>query len=127
MWSSLSCLPCSRTAYWPFSSHCSRPRINIYLIIGFIWAHIYHLLERLIPHSFNIELAGEELFDRLVYLSFVTLTTLGYGDITPQGPAAEVLVMLEAIIGQMYVPVFVTYLLSVHIGQRGIGPTQDIM
>lgn len=101
--------------------------INIYLIIGFIWAHFYHLLERVSPHSFNIELAGEELFDRLVYFSFVTLTTLGYGDVTPQGSAAEVLVMLEAIVGQMYVPVFVTYLLSVHIGQRTSGPNQGIM
>jgi hypothetical protein len=92
--------------------------VNFYLIIGFIWANIYELLYLVNPNSFNIRLSGDALFDKLVYFSFVTLTTLGYGDVTPQTPIAEVFVTLEAIIGHMYVPVVVSYLLSVFVSQR---------
>ncbi|MFC1834006.1 potassium channel family protein [Thermodesulfobacteriota bacterium] len=92
--------------------------VNIYLIIGFIWANVYLLLERVRPHSFAVDLSAADIFHKFVYFSFVTLTTLGYGDIAPKEPIAESLVTLEAIVGHMYVPVVVTYLLSLHIGQR---------
>jgi hypothetical protein len=92
--------------------------LNFYLIIGFIWANIYELLVLLNPNSFNINLTGDELFDKLVYFSFVTLTTLGYGDVTPQSAMAEVFVSVQAIIGHIYVPVVVSYLLSLFVSQR---------
>lgn len=98
--------------------------VNIYLIVGFIWANVYHLLERLRPHSFVVDLSTAEIFHKFVYFSFVTLTTLGYGDIAPRESIAESLVTVEAIVGHMYVPVVVTYLLSLHIGQK-LGRQQD--
>jgi hypothetical protein len=54
----------------------------------------------------------------MVYFSFVTLTTLGFGDITPLSRVAHMLTVTEAIIGNLYVAVVVTYLLSVHFDQR---------
>jgi hypothetical protein len=55
---------------------------------------------------------------QMVYFSFVTLTTLGFGDITPLGQIAHMLTVTEAIVGNLYVAVVVTYLLSVHFDQR---------
>lgn len=91
--------------------------VNLYLILGFIWADVYNLVEIHMPTSFNVTVTGDALSSKLVYFSFVTLTTLGYGDISPQRPIAEMLTIVEAIIGQFYVAVVVTYLLSIYITQ----------
>jgi hypothetical protein len=91
--------------------------INFYLIIGFVWAYMYMLTEFVSPGSFNINPAEGESGGSLLYFSFVTLTTLGYGDITPQKPFAQMLTAGEAVIGQLYVAIVVTYLLSVYIAR----------
>jgi voltage-gated potassium channel len=54
-----------------------------------------------------------------VYFSFVTLATLGYGDITPKTEFAQRLAITEAMVGQFYGSLVVAYLLSVYIGHRG--------
>lgn len=91
--------------------------VNLYLIMGFVWSYVYNIVEVHVPNSFNVTATGEALSSKLIYFSFVTLTTLGYGDITPQRPLAEMLTVVEAIIGQFYVAVVVTYLLSIYITQ----------
>jgi hypothetical protein len=98
--------------------------INVYLIIAFLWANAYHLVERGRPGSFSFPQSMTDTFPSLVYFSIVTLTTLGYGDIIPQSPTARVLVSLEAIVGQIYVPVVVGYLLSLHISRK-LSRTED--
>ena len=52
-----------------------------------------------------------------IFFSFITLTTLGYGDITPLSNPAKSLVMLEAIVGQMYIAVLIARLVGIHISQ----------
>ena len=52
------------------------------------------------------------------YFSFVTLSTLGYGDITPVSPAARMLATSEAVIGQMYIAVLIARLVGIHISQK---------
>lgn len=92
--------------------------IVVYLLLGVLWSLIYSLLELLHPGSFN--LAKGQLQDSrfsLVYYSFVTLTTLGYGDFTPATPIAGSLAVLEAIIGQIYLAVIVATLVGVQIAQ----------
>jgi hypothetical protein len=88
-----------------------------YLLMGLAWALAYRLIERFIPGSFAglaaIEADGMET-PQMVYYSFVTLTTLGYGDITPVRPLAETLSFLEAFVGQFYLTVLVAFL----VGQR---------
>ena len=54
----------------------------------------------------------------LLYFSLVTLTTLGYGDIAPAVPAARMLCSFEAVIGQLFVAVFIARLVSLHIGRK---------
>jgi voltage-gated potassium channel len=90
--------------------------IVVYLLIGFIWSFIYSLIECLLPGSFTH--MGEHLIfghRPLVYFSFVTLTTLGFGDITPKVPLAQSLVILEAILGQIYLVIQVSWLVGLYV------------
>lgn len=89
--------------------------IVVYLLIGFLWSFIYALLESLYPGSFSH--MGEKIFGHrpFVYFSFVTLTTLGFGDITPRTPLAQSFTILEAIIGQMYLIIQVSWLVGLYV------------
>jgi hypothetical protein len=87
----------------------------LYLIIGLFWGSLYTLLNELQPGSYggtlldNAEGSKLHIFN---YFSMVTLTTLGYGDITPQTPGAGSLCQLEAIIGQFFTAVIVGWMVG---------------
>jgi hypothetical protein len=90
--------------------------VVIYLLIGVTWSDIYAVLEHLYPGSFK--LSGSTITSGLyvyTYYSFVTLTTLGYGDLTPLTDQARSLAILEAVIGQLYVTVLIARLVGLHI------------
>ncbi len=91
-----------------------RGGVAVYLLLGFCWYFGYRMLYGLNPSSFNF---GEVLHDGrdLVYFSFVTLTTVGYGDITPHTSLAMALAVLEAVMGQMYPAVIISCLISQYI------------
>lgn len=92
--------------------------IVVYILIGIMWVFLYHLIEYLHPDSFSF--AADVTVNpkkALYYYSFVTLTTLGYGDITPVSDPAKSLAMLEAIVGQMYIAVLIARLVGIHISQ----------
>jgi voltage-gated potassium channel len=107
----------------------------VYLLVGIAWSALYSLIYLFDPSAFAMpplrasEYQGiapirAELF-RLLYFSFTTLTTMGYGDITPMAPAARGLAVLEAILGQFYVAVVVARLVSlqvIHATRGGGGP-----
>lgn len=87
----------------------------LYLIIGLFWGSLYTLLYELSPGAYsgtlldNVQGAPLHIFN---YFSMVTLTTLGYGDITPQTPGAGALCQMEAIIGQFFTAVIVAWLVG---------------
>lgn len=88
-----------------------------YLLVGQVWAFLYALLETFSPGALGIATtAGEDVFS-YSYFSYVTLTTLGYGDISPVSPAAQSLATLEAIFGQLYVAIIVARLVAIHVSQ----------
>ena len=91
--------------------------ICIYLLIGLIWALLYLLLAQTIPGAFNglEQVVWYENFADGAYYSFVTLTTLGYGDISPVTPMARFLVYMEAILGVFYMAILVASLIGVRI------------
>jgi Ion channel len=90
--------------------------IVVYLLIGFIWSFFYSLIETLHPGSFTHMAQHSEFLHRpLIYFSFVTLTTLGFGDITPTTPLTQSLVILEAVIGQMYLIIQVSWLVGLYV------------
>ncbi|MCP4692765.1 MAG: two pore domain potassium channel family protein [Desulfobacterales bacterium] len=92
--------------------------IVVYLLIGVTAADAYGLLEQLAPGSFNIpEEALGNGFYVFVYYSFATLTTLGYGDISPLTDQARALAIIEAIIGQLYLVVLIARLVGTYISQ----------
>jgi hypothetical protein len=91
----------------------------VYLIIGLTWGFLFLTLEGFQPGSFlfgQARLSGIETDPAtLVYFSFVTLSTVGYGDITPLSPPARSFAFVEAIIGQIYLAVLVARLVGLHI------------
>jgi hypothetical protein len=90
----------------------------VYLFMALMWTFIFVVVETLHPGSFNLpEGQGFEATRQFVYYSFVTLTTLGYGDITPISSLARSLCILEAVIGQLYLVVQVAWLVGVHVSQ----------
>jgi len=94
--------------------------IGIYLMLGLLWAIVYFTLALLDPDSFTgggIG-AGFTNFPTFVYFSFVSLTTLGFGDISPQAPIARLLVYLQAIAGQFYLAIMIAGLVGIRISER---------
>jgi hypothetical protein len=92
-----------------------------YILIGAIWSEMYFLLEYLHPGTLHFTLSQElEAHDDgparwllIQYFSFTTLSTLGYGDISPVSVFARTLACLEAMCGQFYLAVLVAGLVSV--------------
>ncbi|NIR32389.1 MAG: two pore domain potassium channel family protein [Gammaproteobacteria bacterium] len=95
--------------------------VCVYLLIGLVWTLAYFFVEAATAGAFD-GLSATEWNARLAelgYFSFVTLTTLGFGDISPVSPLARVLAYIEAIVGQMYLTVLVAALVGMHIADYG--------
>ena len=94
-----------------------------YLLLGLTWGFLYIALELVEPGSYQIReglqaldmTPGQHRVGSLFYFSFVTLTTLGYGDVTPLGSTAQTLVMWEAILGQAFLTIMVARLVGLHV------------
>jgi hypothetical protein len=88
--------------------------IAVYLLFGVAWAHAYHIAALMVPGSFAgpAELANVSGW---AYYSFVTLTTVGYGDITPVSQVARTLSIAEALAGQLYLAVLIARLVAMEV------------
>ena len=84
--------------------------IAAFLLLGVAWANAYEWLALHDPSAFRGLGAADAM--QWPYYSFVTLTTVGYGDITPVSPAARSLAVSEALTGQMYVAILISRLVS---------------
>jgi Ion channel len=93
----------------------------VYLIIGYAWTFAYAILDQVQPGSFAGPDENSGISEhvarvmRMRYFSFVTLTTVGFGDIIPRSPAARTFATLEAVMGQIYLAVLVARLVGLHI------------
>ncbi len=101
----------------------------IYLLLGMVWAVLFGFL--LIVEPTAVHYTGREAGDpveHLLYYSFITLTTLGYGDVTPVHAVARTLAYLEAVTGQLYIAVLIASLVGRYLAGRvapsgaGAGP-----
>jgi hypothetical protein len=92
--------------------------VSVYLLIGFTWASFYHIVFSLQPDAFSVSDAFLTIAGRLqpdfVYFSFITLLTVGYGDVRPVSGIARSLAMLEGVVGVLYIGVFVSRLLNLY-------------
>ncbi len=102
------------------SSNVLFATFSLYLILGLFWGTLYTLLEELSPGSYSGVLleSSQDINHAFNYFSFVTLTTLGYGDITPQTAGASSLCQMEAIVGQFFTAVVVAWLVGMHVSDR---------
>ena len=92
--------------------------VIVYLLMAMMWSFAYALLEYVYPDSFSYPGGPKEDIFRFLYFSFVTITTLGFGDITPLTRKASSLVMLEAVVGQMYLVVVVAWLVGMRVSRK---------
>jgi len=88
--------------------------VNVYLLIGLLFAFLYMLTESLVPGSFKGGFSADQPGQLFVYYSFVTMTTLGYGDVTPDTQMAATLAYVQALIGQLYVAILIARLVSMY-------------
>lgn len=87
---------------------------SLYLVIGSGFAAILSLIEWLAPGSFVASSGAEINWQQMVYYSYVTLTTLGYGDITPVGFYAQAFASFEAVLGVLYTVILLSRLVGLH-------------
>jgi hypothetical protein len=96
--------------------------VAVYLLFGLTWTYLYSLIDHLLPGAFALpassgitETNRQESF---TYFSFITLTTLGYGDITPVHPLARLCAVIQALFGQLYPATLLARLVSLEIVAR---------
>ncbi|MFZ4683241.1 MAG: potassium channel family protein [Terrimicrobiaceae bacterium] len=102
---------------------------SIYLLIGVLAGFVFSLVELIVPGSFLVVPAGGPTAGSvikpdagwLIYFSFTTLTTVGFGDIIPAGEISRSLAVLEAVVGQILLVVMMARLVGLHVAQVSSG------
>jgi len=89
--------------------------IAVYLLFGVAWAHAYHVVNMLHPGSFAAPAGELSVPADWIYFSFITLTTVGYGDITPVSTLSRALAIAEALVGQLYLAIMVARLVAMEL------------
>ncbi len=97
--------------------------VAMYLLLGLMWGFLYEAVALKDPAAFvrmgsSAQMPVDALKKELLYYSFTTLTTVGYGDIAPVHPGARMLAVLEAIVGQLFPAILITWLVSMQILHR---------
>jgi hypothetical protein len=99
------------------------------LLLGLLWGFAYMLVACLVPGAFyfdgQIEGAKEMTSFTSVYFSFVTLSTVGYGDITPVASVARMLAAAEAMTGTLFVAILISRLVSLYSSQPPPPPAEE--
>jgi hypothetical protein len=105
----------------PMTLHRVLGAVSVYLLLGLIWALAYGIAVHHFSSAIHFSLPPERdetLMSRLVYFSFCTLTTVGYGDITALHPIVRALVVSEALVGQLFPVLLIGGLLSMALQTR---------
>ena len=98
--------------------------ICIFLLLGFLWYNLYNIILSIDPNALggiSLSSIGEKDFS-ILYYSFTTITTLGYGDIVPINKFLMTLANAEAIVGLMYPSIFIARLMSLYTTQEDNDP-----
>jgi Ion channel len=96
--------------------------ISVYLLMAIVWGAAYMLLETIQPTAFSMDIArhGYRVMDwsDCVFYSFVTVTTIGYGDIVPITAQARSLSILEAVSGTLYIAVLISRFVGLYAARK---------
>jgi hypothetical protein len=101
-----------------------------YLLIGYAWTFAYQLVVQQAPGAIHFEAGVADTSSRqpnhLIYFSFTTLTTVGYGDVRPVHPVVRSLAVAEALVGQLYIAILIGSLVGMALqAQATRGPRED--
>lgn len=92
--------------------------VCVYLLLGITFGTLYDFVETISPGSFayTVEIPGEDAIGwrQLIYFSFMTLTTIGYGDIRPATSEAQSLAIVEGVVGVLYVAVLIARIVGIY-------------
>jgi len=103
---------------------CIWGSISVYMFLGMFFAFIFGFLVLLVPESFAYAARagspGRLKLNDLLYFSYSTLTTTGYGDIIPSDPFVRMLATFEGIAGTLYIAVMISRLVGLHVAKKGI-------
>lgn len=86
--------------------------VNIYLLLGMLWAAIYCAMDSFYPGSIQLGGHPADRQSELLYFSLITLSTIGYGDVVPVGGETRMLAALEGVTGVLYIAITVAILVS---------------
>ncbi len=96
--------------------------VSTYLLLGIMWMGLYALVHRANPEAISFMPGAPpesgEVWRHLLYMSYATLTTVGYGDITPVSATARALAMVEATVGPLYLAVLLARLVGLFTRQQ---------
>ncbi|MGK7913934.1 MAG: potassium channel family protein, partial [Prochloraceae cyanobacterium] len=92
--------------------------IAVFFLIGIFWALLYQIVYLLDPNAFSQPIEEIDAFNSMFYFSFTTLTTLGYGDISPVSDLARTLANLEAVVGVMYPAIYIARVVGLYTAQE---------
>ncbi len=102
----------------PITLYRIQGAVVVYLLLGLAWSRAYILIEMFSPGAFQFAShAGGLLSWKLTYYSFITLTSVGYGDITPSHPFARSLSAMEALVGQLFPAILIARLVAMEMAQ----------
>ncbi len=104
----------------PVTRHRIAGSIAVYMLIGAMFGFLYFVVFQLDPGAFNLDLSqfgddSHRLMAKMVYFSYITMTSVGFGEIIPVSPAACTLSMLQALIGQLFPAILLARLVSLEI------------
>ncbi len=104
----------------PVTRHRISGSIAVYMLIGALFGYLYFIVIQLDPGAFNLDISQycddtHRLMAKMVYFSYITMTSVGFGEIIPVSPAACTLSMLQALIGQLFPAILLARLVSLEI------------
>jgi hypothetical protein len=88
--------------------------VCVYMLLGIVWAFVFYFLDLAQAGSFSLATTFQQDVGPFIYYSFMTLATVGYGDIVPLTAPARSLAVLEAVTGQLYLAITIARLVGVH-------------
>lgn len=102
--------------------------VSVYLLMGIVWAYAYAILEFHAGGSFQFSVEphdDSQRYQRFLGFSFVTLTTLGFGNVAPRTPKGDSLAVAEAMVGQLYIAIVMARLVAMQLMQPSTSEAKD--